>query len=168
MKAKKTTAKKTAAKKPERFKIKELEGTGADVAYLIGVTSANITQLEQTNTIHRLDNGMFNLVDSVSSYCRALRDRKQGNSKTDLELENLALKNEKLKEALRSWRMQRDREVAMAILEAQRNAMQRLREECKLVPALVQVIDGMMECINSVDVEQISYIVEGENEEEDE
>ena len=164
----KKTTKKVVKKATEKIDIKALDCTQTDLAYCLGITTANITGFIQNGMMKKNANGRMNLVECISTYCKSLRERKAGTGKTDLELENLALKNEKLKESLRSWRLQRDREVAMAILEAQRNAMQRLREECKLVPALCQVIDGMIECINRVDVDNISYTVEGETEEDGE
>lgn len=162
----KKTVKKTKEKTREKIDVKTLDVTQTDLAYCLGITTANITGFIQNGLLHKNSNGRMNLVECVSTYCKSLRERKAGTGKSDLELENLALKNEKLKESLRTWRMQRDREVAMAILDAQRNAMQRLRDECKLVPALCQVIDGMIDCINRVDVENISYTVEGETDED--
>ena len=163
-KPKKTTAK----NKTNSLDIKTLEVSQTDLAYCLGITTANITGFLQNGLLKKNANGKMDLVESVSTYCKSLRERKAGTGKSDLELENLALKNEKLKESLRTWRMQRDREVAMAILEAQRNAMNKLRDQCNLVPALTQVIDGMINCINKVDIDNISYTVEGENEDGEE
>jgi len=147
--------------------INSVELSQTDLAYCLGITTANITGFIQNGLLKKNANGKMDLVECVSTYCKSLRERKAGTGKTDLELENLALKNEKIKEALRSWRMQRDREVAMAILDAQRNAMLKLREECKLVPALVEVIDGMLSNIDKTDVADICYTVEGETEDEE-
>lgn len=175
------SASKPAAKKPTKPTSKPaskpaepkadartMEVTPTELALCLGLAAANITTLVQTGTLRKSSSGKFPLVESVSAYCRSLRERKAGSSKSDLELENIALKNERLKEQLRSWRMQRDREVAMAILEAQRNTLQKLREECKLVPALVEAIDEYIGCIDRTDIEQISCTVEGEQEDEDE
>lgn len=171
------TAPKTAAKKPAKkpakaadpkADVRKLAVTPTELALCLGLAVANITTLSQTGTLRRGSGGRFPLVESVSAYCRAVRERKNGGSKSDLELEHIALKNEKLKEQLRSWRMQRDREVAMGILEAQRNVLQKLRDECKLVPALVEAIDQYLAEIDRVDVEQISYTIEGEAEDDDE
>lgn len=139
-----------------------------ELGYLLGLGTSNIAGFVQTGLMRKTSGGKLPLMESVSAYCRSLRERKAGSSKSDLELENIALKNEKLKEQLRSWRMQRDREVAMVILEAQRNTLQKLREECKLVPALVEAIDEYIGCIDRTDIEQISCTVEGEQEDEDE
>lgn len=155
-----------ATKKSQKLDLDTFTVSQTELASILGIATANITPMLQNGNLVKDAEGRLNLRDSVSAYCKRMRERKDGTGKSDLELENLALKNEKLKESLRTWRMQRDREVAMAILDAQRNAMQRLRDECKLVPALCQVIDGMIDCINRVDVENISYTVEGETDED--
>ena len=77
------------------------------------------------------------------------------------------MKNEKIKEELRSWRLQRDREVGLAIIQALRSAMQRLKTECGMIPVITDAIDGLIKAIDSVDVESISYIVEGEADEDE-
>ena len=172
----KPTAKKSvaSASKPSpkpaepKMDVTTLEVAQSELARCLGLASQNVATLVQTGTLRKSSSGKFPLVESVSAYCRSLRERKAGSNKSDLELENIALKNERLKEQLRSWRMQRDREVAMAILEAQRNTLQKLREECKLVPALVEAIDEYIGCIDRTDIEQISCTVEGEQEDEDE
>lgn len=159
-----------SSKKSERLALDAFTVSQAELAAILGIATSNVTPMVQAGLMTKDSDGRFNLRDSVSGYCKRMRERRGGggDSRAELEVQNLALKNEKLKEGLRSWRMQRDREVAMAILEAQRSAMEKLREECKLVPQLVSVIDGMLECISRIDVEDISYRVEGEEDADDE
>ena len=171
--SKKSTVSRTAKPAKKKFEKLDLDTFTVslnELAYILGLASGNITVMVQNGAVVKDADGRVNLRDTVSSYCRRMRERKEGPgaSKTSLELENIALKNEKLKEQLRSWRMQRDREVGLAIMQALRTAMDRLKDECKLVPAICEVIDGMLDAIDQVDLDGISYEVEGESEEDEE
>lgn len=165
----KTVAKK-AVKKPEKLDLDTFTVSQTELGYIIGLATANISPMVQAGVMTKDADGRFNLRDAVSGYCKRMRDRKEGNgkSKTDLELENIALKNEKLKEQLRSWRMQRDREVGLAIIQSLRTTMNRLKDECKLVPAISEVIDGFIDAIDKVDITEISYEIEGETDDDEE
>ena len=165
----KTVPRKNPPKKSERLDLDALTVSQTELATILGIASSNITPLLQNGSLVKLGDGRLNLRDSVSGYCKRLRERKEGaGSKTDLELEHIALKNEKLREQLRSWRMQRDREVGLAIIQALRSTMNRLKDECKLVPAICEVIDGMVDAIEKVDIESISYEIEGEVDDDEE
>ena len=168
--SKKTTkavAKKTV-KKPEKLDLDTFTVSQTELGYILGIATANISPMVQAGVMVKDADGRFNLRDSVSGYCRRMRERKSGDSKSELELENIALKNEKLKEQLRSWRMQRDREVGLAIIQSLRSTMNRLKDECKLVPAICEVIDGMVDAIEKVDITEISYEIEGETDDDEE
>lgn len=168
--SKKTTkavAKKTV-KKPEKLDLDTFTVSQTELGYILGIATANISPMVQAGVMVKDADGRFNLRDSVSGYCRRMRERKSGDSKSELELENIALKNEKLKEQLRSWRMQRDREVGLAIIQSLRSTMNRLKDECRLVPAICDVIDGMVDAIEKVDITEISYEIEGETDDDEE
>lgn len=166
------TARKTAAKKPAsksvKVDLKTLEVGGSEIANCLGVTTGNVTGLCQSGTIAKNDNGKYYLEETIRSYCRAMRERKSGDSKSELDIETARWKLENIKAKNRDWRMQRDREIAMEILHSLTNAMTDLREQAKLNPALVKAIDEMIGRIGSVDVDGISQIVEGGDEEDDE
>lgn len=164
----KTTRKTTTKSVANKVKIKELNCSGSEIAYVIGVTTAAITQMEQTNTIHRNEDGTFNLVDAVSSYCRALRDRKKESNKSEIELETAQYKLLNLKIKNRDWRMQRDRLIATEVLKALTEAVGGLREKAKMNPALCEEFDHVLSQIGRIDVDSISLLVEGDEEEEDE
>ena len=163
----KTTTKKTVKKTAEKLDLTAYTVTQADLASILGLATSNITPMVQAGLMVKDADGRFNLKESVNGYCKRLREKKTGDSKSELELENIALKNEKLKEQLRSWRMQRDREVGLAIIQAVTTAMDELKNECKLVPRLPEAIEEFIGRVNDIDVDQISYLVEGENEEEE-
>ena len=167
---KKTTTKTTAKKKHERLDWANLTVSGTELAELLGLTLPNITAMRSNGNIVPDEEGRYNLKEAVFGYCKRMREKKVGDgaSKSELELENMALKNEKLKTSLRTWRVQRDREIGLAIIQGMVSVMTDLKEQCKLVPKLPEAIDDMIKAIQEIDMEQISYLVEGETEEEDE
>lgn len=166
----KTKTKTSSKSKTEKLDLDTFTVNQTELGYILGIATANISPMVQSGIMTKDADGRFNLRDAVSGYCKRMRDRKEGNgkSKTDLELEHIALKNEKLREQLRTWRMQRDREVGLAIIQSLRTTMNRLKDECKLVPAICEVIDGFIDAIEKVDVTEISYEIEGENDDDDE
>ena len=166
----KTKTKSSAGSKTEKLDLDTFTVSQTELGYILGLATANISPMVQAGVMAKDADGRFNLRDAVSGYCKRMRDRKEGNgkSKTDLELEHIALKNEKLREQLRTWRMQRDREVGLAIIQSLRTTMNRLKDECKLVPAICEVIDGFIDAIDKVDIESISYEIEGETDDDDE
>lgn len=158
----KSKSAKKPEKKPEKIDVKSLEVTQTDLAYCLGITTANITGFIQTGLMKKNSNGRMNMVECVSAYCKSLRDRKSGQSKNSVEIETALWKLDNLKQKNRDWRTQRDREIAVEILHVLSNAMNDLREQAKLNPALVEAIDVMIAEIGSVNVENVSMIVEGD------
>jgi len=154
--------------KSEKVDVHSLEGTASDIAYLVGLSTPNITQLLQSGVMKRSESGKFNFVECVSSYCRSMRNRKSGNEKSELEIELSAWKLQNLKLRNRDWRMQRDRMVATEILKSLSEAVGGLREKAKMNPALCEEIDQLLSCIGRIDVEGISLAVEGDETEDDE
>ena len=165
---KKKAVKKTTKKTVEKLDLDNLTASATELAYILGIATSNITVQVQNGGMVPDENGRFNVRDTVSAYCRKWREKKAGDSKSELELENVALKNERLKEQLKSWRMQRDREIGLAIIQAVTTAMENLKNECKLVPRLPEAIDEFIAKVKDIDLEQISYLVEGENEDDEE
>ena len=160
--------KKSAKKAVKKLDVKSLNGTVSDIAYLIGVTTPNINQLLQSGVMRKNDDGTMNYVDNVSSYCRAMRERKAGSSKTDIDKELSMWKLLNLKQKNRDWRMQRDRMVATEILRVLANSMGEIRELVKFNPALADEFDAVIARIGSIDVDDISLAVEGDEEEDEE
>lgn len=164
----KKTAAKPSAKKAEKLDLDTFTVSQTELGYIIGLATANISPMVQAGVMVKDADGRFNLRDSVSGYVKRMRERKSGDSKSELELEQIALKNEKLKEQLRSWRMQRDREVGLAIIQALRSAMDKLRQECRMVPPICEAIDGLLDALSRIDIEGISYEIEGEADDDEE
>lgn len=165
--AKKSTAKTTAKKKTEKLDLDNLTASATELAYILGIATSNITVQVQNGGMTPDENGRFNVRDTVSAYCKKWREKKSGDSKSELELENVFLKNEKLKTQLQTWRMQRDREIGLAIIQAIVSTMTELKDECKLVPRLPEAIDKFIAKVQDIDLEKISYVIEGENEDDE-
>lgn len=165
----KTATKRTTRKTPEKLDLSTFTVTQADLATILGIATSNITPMVQAGLMVKDEDGRFNLRDTVSGYCKRLKDRKEGKaSKSDIETETSAWKLDNIKQKNRDWRMQRDREVALEITRTLTNAMNELREKAKMNPALVEEIDRMLESIGSVNVDSVSLAVEGEDAEDEE
>ena len=166
--ATKTATKKTATAKKEKLDLATFAVTQAELASILGLATSNITPMVQNGMMVKDEDGKFNLRDSVSGYCKRMREKRSGDSKSELELEQVFLKNEKLKTQLQSWRMQRDREVGLAIIQGIVTTMTKLKESCRLVPKLPEEIDEFIRVVQDIDLEKISYLIEGETEDDDE
>lgn len=169
--SKKTTAAKTAkttAKKSEKLDMDTFTVNQPELATILGLATPNITAMIQNGNLVKDSDGRFNLRDSVSGYCKRLRERKGGvRSKTDIDTETAKLKLDNLRIKNRDWRMQRDRQVATEILSKLAGAMMTFRDMAKLNPALVDAIDELVSSIQAVNVDDIAVIIEGEDEEDD-
>ena len=164
----KTVAKKTV-KKPEKLDLDTFTVSQTELASILGIATANITPMLQNGNLVKDENGRLNLRDSVSDYCKRLRERKDGTkSKSDIDTETAIWKLQNIKQKNKEWRMTRDRQIGTEILNRLSSAMCELREMAKLNPALVEAIDMMTSMIGSVNVDDISVIVEGDDEEDDE
>ena len=164
----KSTTKKTTAKKSEKTDFSTFTVTGTELASILGLTLPNITQMKLNGNLVPDADGRFNLKEAVSSYCKRMREKKEGKqSKSDIDTETAKLKLDNLRLKNRDWRMTRDRQVATEILNKLVGAMQAFREQAKLNPALVDAIDDLISSINDVDIDGIPQIVEGGDEEDD-
>jgi hypothetical protein len=164
------TVKKTVRKKAEKLDLDTFTVSATELGYILGLATSNINNMVQNGNAVKDADGKFNLRDTVSGYCKRLRDKKAGDgkSKTDIDIETSAWKLDNIKQKNRDWRMQRDREVALEITRTLTNAMNELREKAKMNPALVEEIDRMLEAIASVNVDSVSLAVEGEDTEDEE
>lgn len=176
--AKKTTTKsaktkavktpKTTKGKPEKLDLDTFTVSQTELGYILGIATANISPMVQSGVMVKDEDGRFNLRDTVSAYCKRMRDRKDGKaSKSDIDTETAKLKLDNLRLKNRDWRMTRDRMVATEILNRLSGAMMTFREQAKLNPALVDAIDELIASIASVNADNVSLIVEGDDDEDD-
>lgn len=165
----KSKSAKSSAKKPAKLDLDTFTVSQTELATIIGLATANITPMLQNGMMVKDADGRFNLRDSVSGYVRRMRERKDGaQSKSSLETETAFWKLQNIKMKNRDWRMQRDRMVGQEILNRLGSAMGEFREKAKLNPGLVELIDEMIGRIESISVDDVSAVVEGGDEEDDE
>ena len=167
----KTEEKPTRQKRiPARLKV--WKGTQADLSLFLGITENSVRDLRSKGVFAYDDDGQLDLSKCVCSYVRWVKDaqkrREVKTGKSALDEELIVWKIEKAKMAIRDFRLQRYREVALEVLAALRKTAENLKQECKLVPRLTEVIDSFINAIGSVDIDSIAYSVEGEDSEDDE
>ena len=150
-------------------RLKTITLTGSQLAYLYGLVASNVTAFYSRGLLERGEDGRYNLADSVRCYCAYLRDKCRGgkSSANNLDDQLKFWKAQKLKEQVRSWRVSRDREIALAILQQLRNPLQSLRERLRLVPNVGDELDALESALDSVDIETALDIVEGEEAEDE-
>lgn len=148
-----------------KLDLDSLTASPSEMAYILGLNTSNITACIQQGHMTKDADGRLNVRDSVSSYCKRMRERKGGKSSANNLDDQLKFwKAQKLKEQVRSWRVSRDREIALAILQQLRNPLQSLRERLRLVPNVGEELDALESAIDGVDIETALDIVEGEDE----
>ena len=152
----------------DKSTLESAEVTQAGMAMLLGLTSPNINALTNTGTLTKNSNGNYDLVEQVRAYVKNLREKKSGASRGTLETEALQLKNEKAKTYLEGWRRTRDRQVAVAIVEALKGAMLQLKEDISKGVGVNAGIDKIIATLSTVDYEITLAEVENDDEEEDE
>ena len=164
-------SRKAVAKKAERLSLDTFTVSQAELAAILGIATSNVTPMVQAGLMVKDSDGRFNLRDSVSGYCKRMRERKGGlaspGSKSELDVETARWKLENIKAKNRDWRMQRDREVALEIIRSLTTAMTDFREQAKMNPGLVDAIDELLGRIGSVNVDSVSIAVEGEVDDDD-
>ena len=180
----KTTAKKSATKTAAKRKAvaKELKkdvrkgvrrnltwiGIQSDLADFLNLSDSQTNALKRKGLYEPDENGEFDVMVAVRQYVTELRSRKSGTgSKSDLDAELQYWKIEKAKNSVRDFRMNRDREVCLAVLSALTNAMAELKKELGSDPGVGRAIDRFIERINAVDVDGVSYLIEGEGDEDE-
>ena len=144
-------------------------GIQSDLADFLNLSDSQTNALKRKGLYEPDENGEFDIMVAVRKYVTELRSRKSGTgSKSDLDAELQYWKIEKAKNAVRDFRMNRDREVCLAVLSALTNAMNELRGELEANPGVSKAIDRFIERINSVDVDGVSYLIEGDADDDEE
>ena len=152
-----------AEKEESKIDVSALEVTRNELAELTGITSQYISRMT-TQGILKRNGSKYPLKENLLIYYQQLKNRTQ--NRTELELENIALKNERIKEELKSWRLSRDAALAAEIIRQLNNLLNALKKKCEVHADVVKVIDGLMAELGRIDTADISYIVEGETADE--
>ena len=79
-------------------------------------------------------------------------------NRIELEEEALKLKNEKYKVLLRDWRKERDRMIAMAIVEALKTALLDLADCVKKGMGINRAIDRVIKSIDTLDLDTVFLV----------
>ena len=87
-------------------------------------------------------------------------------NRIELEEEALKLKNEKYKLLLRDWRKERDRMIAMAIVEALKTALLDLADCVKKGMGINRAIDRVVKSIDTLDLDIVLSAVEVDDDDE--
>ena len=141
-----------------------------ELGELLEVESGTITALTQRGILHANDKGRYDLQENVRLYARYLRGLKQ-DAKTAKHLQDQELqfwKTEKVKDAVKRFRMARDRDIALAILTALTSLLAQFREDVGSLPQVTAAIDKLMAGVGSIDIDRVTYAVEGDDDEDEE
>lgn len=162
-----------AAKKKQALRAVDFQAmqvSGAVVAAFLGMTQSAVTQQCNMGVVRQNADGTFPLVDTVRDYVAKLKQDRRNVAPADrdgLDAHQTFWKTEKLKQQVRSWRVQRDRATALAVVEQIRSAMLQLRERLKDVRGIGRDFDELLAAVDAVDVEAACAVVEGEEDEEE-
>lgn len=141
----------------------DLKVNGKELGDVFGVSRAAISQMRQAGQLTADADGLYNLREAATAYIARLRGRGVGRpaAKSELEAEALRWKIENLKIQNRDWRLQRDRETVLAIMQSLATLMADMRraisEGGNIQAALTRLADGITE----IDPEDIIMRVEG-------
>lgn len=136
--------------------------TGAELAEWLSITPAAITNLKKKGVLAVDGNGMYNLKESIQTYVRQLRSRKdpQG-EKMDLEASENFWKIEDRKQRVLSWRVKYGSELADRIIQQLANGIGNLREAIRDSPKAIEAVKGMLQAIGNVNIYDIVYEISG-------
>jgi hypothetical protein len=162
--------KKKTAKTPSATDLRKVRVTGYALANVLNVQESDVERVRKQGLFKRDRDGHYGLVDCVQAWCLRLKEGRKNAAPADkngLDAQQAFWKTEKLKQQVRSWRVQRDRATALAVVEQIRSAMLQLRERLKDVRGIGRDFDELLAAVDNVDVEAACAVVEGEDEEEE-
>ena len=163
----KKTSKKSAAKTTPPSELEKIQVSLVGMGAICGISAGNVSGLTASGTLAKNKDGNYDLVAQVRAYIRALRERSKGGDKSTLETEALALKNEKAKTFLETWRRERDRRIAGAIVDALRGALLAFKENVSRGMSINAAIDSVIDSLEDVDLEIVLEPLESEEEEDE-
>ena len=136
----------------------------SEIASWLGMAPSAVYGLKQKGGVVER-NGGYELKKSVLAYISYLKKRQD--EKAAAQDDELKFwKIEKAKEAVRSWRMGRDRQVCVAVLDRLRSAVAELRTAAQGHADVVKALGRLAGAIEDIAPEDIFYTVEGEDNDE--
>ncbi len=137
--------------------------SGAELAEWLAITPAAITQLKKKGVLSVNANGMYNIKDSVQTYVRQLRSRKEPQGeKIDLEASDDFWKTEDRKQRVLSWRVKYGSEITDKIIQQLTVGIGNLREVLRDYPKALEAIKDMLQAIGNINIYDIVYEVSGQ------
>ena len=156
--------------------VADMERQGNDTGRIVGtneladwlcVMPSYITVLKRYECVVE-DRGGFNLKESVRAYIAYIKERRKEKGANNLDDTLKFWKIERAKQAVRSWRLQRDREVALVILQRLASKVADLRSAIEGGEDVRSAIDALLDGIADEPAEDIAYTVEGDETEDEE
>ena len=149
----------------KEFDLNELRVNAATCAEFLGLVRGTLTHWKNAGIIEPDEDGKYNLRDVAREYISRLK--KKGGNESSLDDTLKFWKIERAKQAVRSWRLQRDREVALVILQRLASKVADLRSAIEDGGDVRRAIDALLDGIADEPAEDIAYTVEGDDENEE-
>lgn len=162
--------KKKTNKTPSAADLRRVRVTCTALAGVLGIRDVQVDRAVQQGIFKRDAKNHYPLVDCIQAWCAKLKADKENAAPADkdgLDAQQAFWKTEKLKQQVRTWRVQRDRATALAVVEQIRSAMLQLRERLRDVRGIGRDFDELLAAVDNVDVESACAVVEGEDEEDE-
>ena len=137
------------------------------VAEFLGVSRNAVALWRKAGIIAPDNDERYNLRDVARAYIARLKARTGADGEEKLDDTLKFWKIERAKQAVRSWRLQRDREVALVILQRLASKVADLRSAIEGGEDVRRAIDALLDGIADEQAEDIAYTVEGDETEDE-
>ena len=152
----------------KEFELDTLRVNASAVAEFLGVSRNAVALWRKAGIIAPDNDERYNLRDVARAYIARLKARTGADGEEKLDDALKFWKIERAKQAVRSWRLQRDREVALVILQRLASKVADLRSAIEGGEDVRRAIDALLDGIADEPAEDIAYTVEGDETGEDE
>ena len=123
--------------------ILRLRVSGSELARLLGVTPAAITQGVDAGRFRRDAVGRYALGTNVPAYCQSLRDARRNENSDDQKAELDYWRARKLRQEVLEGRQELADQIASTILDRLRQACERLRIACAAHPDTADAVRAL-------------------------
>ena len=120
-----------------------LRVSGSELARLLGITPAAITQGVDAGRFQRDAVGRYALGTNVPQYCQSLRESRRAENSDDQKAELDYWRARKLRQEVLEGRQEIADQIASTILERLRQACERLRQACAAHPDTADAVRAL-------------------------